>query len=459
MFPRSTIIFILLIFTHGTTLLFGEGNDRLLSRRRPLLNAARVIRGCIFYAGIRASRLRSFLLRNLAIRCLGRGIIASMKLNALASGLVSLAIFGLASAVYGMATEQIGPDRDQPTVAQPDWPRKIENVPRHGSRVYSIWVNGNENFYFHANLAQANELLALFSKARLRDHEVWIKRGPKQVESFGKQAIAYNAHLQVVAGLARLMGSHESSEPQLTVYVDDTLPAGKLVFPTNLILHDDTGEVSNKTGAVTPRRDSWYGRVQFEDGGAAVGPGVNIRVSLWQREQVDEIKLAAVDREGLFSARFSELELADLKNGKSWLTITVGNWLTEASKSDPQFPVARLGDKDSAQVVKVPGPKYYYGRILFEDGTSPKLDPAPWPGARIRVDFSYAGSAEPDEEGYFKVFFTKAQFDKVQAGKPQKNVYIPDRLENGRSTARVAYPPSLLSQDKAQAGVVKIPRP
>jgi hypothetical protein len=382
-----------------------------------------------------------------------------MKFNAMAAGVVALAIFGWVPTVFGMATEQIGPDRDHPTVAQPDWPKRIENVPRHGSRVYSIWVNGNENFYFHADLAQANELLALFSKARLRDHEVWIKRGQKQVESFGKQAIGYNVHLQVNGGLARRMENHEGSEPQLTVYVDETLPAAKLVFPTNLIVHDDTGEVAAKTGTVTPKRDPWYGRVQFEDGGATVGAGVNIRISLWQLEQADEIKFGPVNREGRFSVRFSEEELADLKSGKSWLTITVGNWLTEAKKDDPKFPVERLGDKDSAQVVKVPGPKYYYGRLLFEDGTPPKLDPAPWAGARIMVDFSYAGSTEPDEEGYFKVFFTKEQLEQVQADKPRKNVYIPDRLESGRSTARGAYPASLLSLDKAQAGTVKIPRP
>ena len=41
----------------------------------------------------------------------------------------------------------------------------------------------------------------------------------------------------------------------------------------------------------------------------------------------------------------------------------------------------------------------------------------------------------------------------------RKNIYIPDYLEQGRSTARVAFPASLLSQDKAKAGVVKIPRP
>ena len=58
-----------------------------------------------------------------------------------------------ASATFGMATERIGPDKDQrfPTVAQPGWPAGMINILGHDSRVYSIDVNGNENFYFKAN--------------------------------------------------------------------------------------------------------------------------------------------------------------------------------------------------------------------------------------------------------------------------------------------------------------------
>jgi len=45
-----------------------------------------------------------------------------------------------------------------------DWPKGIVNLPRHPSKVYSSWVNGNEWFYFKATAQDANELLTLFSR-------------------------------------------------------------------------------------------------------------------------------------------------------------------------------------------------------------------------------------------------------------------------------------------------------
>jgi len=66
-------------------------------------------------------------------------------------------LLGTCSQSYGMASEQIGPDSLHPTVAQQDWPKGIVGIPRHESRVYSIWVNGNENFYFKCDSARRQE--------------------------------------------------------------------------------------------------------------------------------------------------------------------------------------------------------------------------------------------------------------------------------------------------------------
>ena len=379
---------------------------------------------------------------------------------------VSLAVLGLLvldSAARGMATEQVGPDKDHPTVAQPEWPKGIESLPRHPSRVYSLWVNGNETFCFKAGPAQVKELLALFSGARMRDHDVWVKRGKPQVESFNKTAMEYNVSLRILSGLAL---AHErsqggvGSEPQLTVYLDDAAAAEPFALPDNIILHLDAPGIALKSKAVKPERRQWYGRLQFAGDGVSGAslPGIRTQISLWEAGVKDEIKLTSVNHEGLFAAAFSEQELAALKSGASRLTITVGNWLTEPKKDDPAFPVEKLGDAKTVEAIKIPAPKFYYGRLLFEDGTPAKLKPEPWPGARIMVDFSYAGSAEPDDEGYFKVFFTEEQYAKVKADKPRKNIYIPSTKETGQSTAKYAFPPALLSKDRAQAGTVRLPR-
>ena len=65
--------------------------------------------------------------------------------------------------------------------------------------------------------------------------------------------------------------------------------------------------------------------------------------------------------------------------------------------------------------VRIKKPVFYHGRILFEDGSPPILNPVPWPGAEIRIDFPYAGSPRIDSKGYFKVYFTKEQYEKIKA--------------------------------------------
>jgi peroxiredoxin len=152
--------------------------------------------------------------------------------------------------------------------------------------------------------------------------------------------------------------------------------------------------------------------------------------------------------------------MADLKTGKYWLTLTVGNWLTEASKDHPKLGVEKLAlDKTAAQIVKISKPKFYHGRVLFEDGSPAIIDPVPWPGAEIEIAFPYAGSARVDSEGYFKVYFTSEQYEKAKAEFAGKNIYVPDYDKKGSGTARFAFPVSKLSQDKEKAGVVRILKP
>jgi hypothetical protein len=140
--------------------------------------------------------------------------------------------------------------------------------------------------------------------------------------------------------------------------------------------------------------------------------------------------------------------------------MTVGNRLTQPKKSDPRFPAALLAlEREKAAPHKIYRPQYYYyGRVLFEDGSPAILDPNPWPGAEIEVSFPYARPATLDAEGYFKVVLLPDQFANLKARKPSKNIYCPT-VDRNRSRAADAFPPGLLSQDKAKAGVVRIAKP
>jgi hypothetical protein len=370
---------------------------------------------------------------------------------------------------YGMATEQIGPDTpDRPTVSQPGWAKGIVEIPRHPSRVYSIWVNGNENFYFKATPAEVNEIVTAFSKVHIRDHEVVITAEAKQVKSLqGGDSIDYNVNLQIVAGIALGMaregGSDLPLEPRLTILVGkEPGLLQKVAWSKNLIVSSELKGPSIPSGRTRSQRDMYYAKCEFADGSPPEGfvRNVNSRITLWEQGADDGIEIGRIDYQGYMGILLSKEEMADLQGGKSWLTATIANFLTEARKTDQRIPVDRLvRDKGQTKAVQVKGPDYYYGRILFEDGKPPVLDPPPWPGAEIEVSFPFAGSAQLDSEGYFKVLLTEEQYEKAKTQKAGRNIYIPDYIVKNQASALFTFPAAELSHDKAKAGVVKIPRP
>jgi len=382
-------------------------------------------------------------------------------------------LLGAVQASFGLATEQVGPDKpERPTGAQPSWPVGIVEVPRHACRVYSRWCNGNEMFYFQGSVAEINELVALFGRARMRAHEIRVVPGEGKVRPFQGlvHEYEYNVSLQIVGGIALARARREPGErvnfplePRLTVYAgDDPNVLERLEWPENAIIDCRVEGVSIESKRQRPERRVYYGRLAFEDGLSAEERlrTVATRITLWEKGIEGGIGLARADREGRFSALFSAGELAELREGKSWLTVTTGNWLIEPDPNGQRFPVERLAAKaEKVEAVKAKAPTYYYGRILFDDGSLPVLEPKPWGGAEISVGFSYAGSADLDAEGYFVVTFSDEQLEKLKGEKARKNVYVPLYEEKNRCRALHVYPVSLLGRDKAHAGLLKIPRP
>lgn len=391
---------------------------------------------------------------------------AKMRTVKVLSFIVSLLC--LCGMACGMSSENFGPDSQigHPTTAQPDWATGIEEVPRHPSRVYSIWGNGGQSFYFKSNPKQINELIDLFSKARLRDHEVFIKTKKPKIQSFRKIDIDYNAYLKITGGIARHFlqekNPSETLDPVLTIYVDgDAGWVRDLKIPDNIILNSDIDGIVNKGKRTKPKRAGYYGQLQFKDSPTPIDfiSGLRAEITLWEKDNPKYFKLTNVMRNGYFNVALSDKELADIKSGKSNLRVTVGNWLTKARKDHLVFPPKMLGVKDKIKPFIVARPQFYYGRILFEDGTPPLLNPLPWPGAEISISFSYAGSATIDEKGSFKVFFTDEQYKKLMGQKDRRNIYIPSYTKKNTGTAKHIFPVSVLTKDKDKPGVVKIPRP
>lgn len=382
---------------------------------------------------------------------------------------VALGVLSCAGVSYGAATEQIGPNSAQrfPVGGQAEWPVGLIELTRHESRVYSRWVNGSEQFHFKASPDQINQLILLFSKTRIRDHELWIKGQKPLIQSFAGAKIDYSVMLDVPGGIT-LAGVREAEtpstyEPALTVYVDlpaDRTLAERMKLPDNIIVNNEVAKFPLKGKATKPKREVWCAQVWFEDLTPAVDHehGMFTKVTFWEKDIKEGIPLGRVDHKGWFHAGFSEGELADLRAGKSWLTLTVGNWLTEAQSDHSKLNLKSLSrEKGKAQPVIVTKPRPYYGRLVFEDGSPVTSGLSTRSG--IMVDFSYAGSARIEADGYFEVCFTGDQYEKAKASKERKNIYIPDSENPNTSTALYIFPVSKLSQDKEKAGVVTIPGP
>ena len=383
--------------------------------------------------------------------------------------IAAVGILGLCRSSYGLRGERIGPDTRHPTVAQRDWPKGIVGIPRHMSRVYSIWVSGNENFYFKCKVDEINELLAMFAAVRMRDHVVRIQPGVEKATTFGKEEIEYNVRLQIVAGIT-LFSAREKMrddlplEPRLTILTgdDDGALVKQLKWPENVIVESEIPGVAINSRMTKPKRDVYYGLCEFADGSppAEFARGVWSRITLWEQKERDGIGIGRIDNKGYIRILLSDAELADIRKGTTWLTMTIANWLVKAARTDMRFPVEMLTkEKEQARPIKITPPEYYYGRILFEDGSPAILDPPPWPGAKIKLSFPYVGPARPDSQGYFKLTFTGEQFKELGERKDRRNIYIPDLIKRGWSRAEFTFPANLLSPDKAKAGVVWIPRP
>ena len=397
---------------------------------------------------------------------------------------IILALLGLLASrevTFGIRSEQIGPDAS--AVA----PKGLVEIVRHPSRVYLYDWSGALFYYFQASPAQINEFVERFAKAPMRDHVIRIEpagtntvkssngttssiridaeqqeMGTNTVTSFNGTTIAYNVRLQIVPGYSRAAESLETVA-ELTIYVvKDRSLLQQLKLPDQAIVECAIKGMNLKGKQTRPKRQVWCGAVQFDDGKPANDweHGVYTRITLWEQDSPDGITLAQVTSKGLFNAAFSDDELAALRQGRSWLTIMVGNQGAVAKKDDLRFPSGKLvRDPERATPQLVACPNYYYGRILFEDGTPPVLDRKQWPRAsEITVEFPFSVYARPDGEGYFKVSFSPEQLAQAKAQKPEKNIWVPVN-DQGNGGAVETFPVNILSTDKAKAGVVRIPKP
>jgi hypothetical protein len=111
----------------------------------------------------------------------------------------------------------------------------------------------------------------------------------------------------------------------------------------------------------------------------------------------------------------------------------------------------------------------WYGRILFQNGEPAVVKPAPWPGAITSISLAEDNRtrdhiiAELDNEGYFQVWLSQEQYQKLQSGQGWFHVRLPEECDSVTKVQRMREETVLavdvLARDKAKAGSARIAGP
>jgi len=156
-------------------------------------------------------------------------------LSALAAAF--LVVWSLAPTVaWGLGTEEFG-DEELSPANYTDWPGLFE-VASDKCRIYSNWVNGNENFYFRGNTDQLNDALKKFAAIKVEKHEVLIRPGPGKAHSFNSERILdCNWHVNVHGGIAKHLTTLDKGtnfwpvEPTMTIWIGGGIDLAKIKIP------------------------------------------------------------------------------------------------------------------------------------------------------------------------------------------------------------------------------------
>jgi len=123
-------------------------------------------------------------------------------------------LLALPAAAVALATETFG---NAPVVRQPEWSDGVLEAINLESRVYSYWVNGNENFFYRGNSRALNEALRKFAVVKGETHVVILMPGPGNTNSFQGQAINFDWQLHVPSGIYKAVT--KKSECILTIHI------------------------------------------------------------------------------------------------------------------------------------------------------------------------------------------------------------------------------------------------
>jgi hypothetical protein len=117
-----------------------------------------------------------------------------------------------------------------------DWPG-IMPVINHTTRVYQVWVNGTEAFFYKGDTAELNDCLKKFAGLGAEVREVLIRPGPAKTKTFDGDAVPYDWQLNIHGGVSKHLTTLDrgskiwSKHPTLTIYTGERIALDKIEIP------------------------------------------------------------------------------------------------------------------------------------------------------------------------------------------------------------------------------------
>ncbi len=142
--------------------------------------------------------------------------------------LVSLTLIcGITEEVSGLGYETIGNKPVSDNSDNKEWSKGVVDVVNLECRVYSRWVNGNENFYFSGDTNAFNDALRKFANIQDEVKELILRPGPGEFKTFHGDRIVCDWKLQVPGGFYLSDARQEKGTNVYVKYATMTLYVGK----------------------------------------------------------------------------------------------------------------------------------------------------------------------------------------------------------------------------------------
>ncbi len=101
--------------------------------------------------------------------------------------------------VQALGTEIIG--RPAPLTNQEDWAPGLRDALDNNNRVYSVWVNGNETFFYRGTIPELNEALVKFAKVKQEGLRIVVQQSPGRTRMSDGTEVPYDWAINVPSGL------------------------------------------------------------------------------------------------------------------------------------------------------------------------------------------------------------------------------------------------------------------